>query len=310
MIKYFCILLQLRNNVLSNNESNDCYYFAKDFILPIGIAILAAWMAYYIFVEETKRDREKEEKKKLEERSNKLLYFSTIIKKCIELSIQQKKNIENYIKRVDENSVEFHMMNFVPLNDLKRICTKMNLEEYLQAYIDKIPDSGKKSVEEFNKIISSLDFLYEFFKKIPKQMEKSQLHDYNRKLSFTDYYNKSWNLTGEIMLQIQKEDGNLFNKFQRILGVLKEKMPKDNYDLEFHYQYFLAPLNELCADYFIHTTSPEQKIIELTILTRDGMEVYEQIKSQNSLIANDFRYEMEQIETTLEELIKIVVQTL
>lgn len=168
MIKYFCILLQLRNNVLSNNESNDCYYFAKDFILPIGIAILAAWMAYYIFVEETKRDREKEEKKKLEERSNKLLYFSTIIKKCIELSIQQKKNIENYIKRVDENSVEFHMMNFVPLNDLKRICTKMNLEEYLQAYIDKIPDSGKKSVEEFNKIISSLDFLYEFFKKDSK----------------------------------------------------------------------------------------------------------------------------------------------
>lgn len=278
-------LLQIYfNQHLDSVDNNFWWDLFKDFVLPILIAGLAAYIAYFIFVKETKRDKEKEERKKIEERSDKLLFFSTIIESCLTISIQQKNNIKDYIKLIRQNDVDFHFMTFVPLNDLERVSNVLNLETYLLAYVNKYSKNRKTSIKEFKEIMASIDFLLAVYKNISEQLKRVQMYDYERKTKLQNLFRNAYNLIGRLIMIFQQNHPDVFNSFIDIYENFVKNHPGNNYDVNFFYNYFFVPFNDFCAEYFAAGHQPIQELFDLALFTREGKQLYANIKSESQTL--------------------------
>lgn len=286
------IIFEQHNSIPKNSDNEIWWNASKDFVLPIAIAVLAAYVAYYIFIKETKRDKAIEERKKIEERSDKLLFFSTLIQGCLTTSVQQKNNIKDYIRLIRLNDVDFHLMTFVSLNDLTRVSNVLNLESYLLAYVNNYSADRKKSIKEFKEIIASIDFLLEIYTHIPETLKNAQIYDYERKTKFQNLFQNAYDLTGKIVLKFQNTNPPLVARLNTLYQNFINNYPGNNYDINYYHTYFFIPYNDFCTEY-LGLNQPFQELLDLALLTRDGKQLYGQIKSEHQFlkeqITNDFK---------------------
>lgn len=300
------ILLQVTTNLYSSVQSkaeNSFWWdFSKDFIVPIGIAILAALTAYYIFISETKRDRRNEDRKKAEERNHKLLFFATLVESCLTVSVQQKNYIKDFIRKIKNDDVDFHLLTFLPLNDLKRVSNVLNLELYMLAFVDKYPSSRKGSIKIFKEIITSIDYLLEIFNQIPKQLEKAQMYDYERKVKMQGLFQSAYNLAGRISMHFEGNDNETSSTLMDLYYNFVNRHPGDYYNINYYYEYFFVPYNDFCSNYIASGKAPLQEIIDLALLTRDAKQLYNQIKSANNVLRADLTIDFKNINRTLIDL--------
>lgn len=205
----------------------------KDFVLPISLALFAAGMAYFIFITETKEDKKKEGNKIRQERSDKLMFFSTMVFRSLKTAQDQKDNLKDYIRKIKANDIEFHLMSFVPLNDLKRITEELNLEEYLLAYANYYNKNRKDSIKEFMRIIECIGYLYAVFNEMLKQLEKGQMYDYERKKQFQNLFEKGYNMIGSLLMASKTTDPKLCSNIEIILSDFSANHSGSNYDITF-----------------------------------------------------------------------------
>lgn len=255
--------------------------FFKDILLPITLAGFAAYIAYFIFVEEMKEDRKREERKKQEENRDKLIYFSTLVRACIKDSITQKDNIKNHIREINKDDINYHTMNFVVLNDFKRIAEILNLEDYLLAYTNHYYDDRIGSIQEFKQIVKSIDFLFEIFRGIPKQLELGQQYDYERKRQFQDLFSTGYNISGDLMLKTRYTNNAMYSDLENLMLEFSNNHPGNNYDITFYYNYFFIPFNDYAIKYMTTNPNFSTEIQELAVCTRDGKQLFNFIKSEN-----------------------------
>ena len=290
------------DTLISYSEHGFWWNFFKDFILPILLAGFAGWMAYFIFISETKRDKLAEEQKKNQERSDKLLFFMVLIESAIKISKHQNENIENQIKNITANDIDFHQMTLVPLNDLKRITEELNPEVYLLAYTNYFQSNRLNAVKEFKNIMASVDFIYELFQDIIKMLEKSQTYDYERKLKFQEIFHSSYKVLGELLLQTKENNIPFHNALNLVYANFTANHPGDNYDLNFYYNFFFLPFNDCVSNLIPNLQNPSKEILEFATLTRDGKQLFLQIKSQNKLLLEDLTADLKKTSKSLIEL--------
>ena len=284
--------------------------FFKDFFLPILLALFAGGMAYFIFIEETRRDKRKEKVRKDEERSDKLLFFSALIGKVLKTATSQKEYIREHIEEIKKNDVDFLLMTFLPLYDLKRVTEALNLEEYLLAYVNYYSIDRKKSVKEFEEIISSIDFLFLIYNGVSAQLEKAQKFDHERKLKFQKLFENAHQLVGSLMLSL-RNDASLQTELITRFKDFSDNSKGKNDDLPFAYEYFMVPFNTFCLEY-INTIESRiskgeevnQDILNLATITRNGKQLYGEIKWQNQLLKNDLSQDLIKINLALDDLEK------
>lgn len=277
---------------------------SKNIFLPILIASGAAYMAYFIFVKETDRDKEKENGKQAQARHDKLLYFSALIKSVLHNSVQQKNNLQELIKKIEKDNIEFHLMTQIPLYDHKRIVETLDLENYLLSYTNYYIENREASVKEFKGIMSSIDFLYDQFMQIIDQRLKSQTFDHERKQNVQEIFERSHKALGILMVVFERRDDKYSKEFFEIFQTFNENHPGNNYDLTYYNNSFFSPFNKFCISFLSDEHVISQPILDLANGSRNGMQVYNQIKSENDTAKEDLTTQLQLIDQTISELEK------
>lgn len=296
------IFHQSVDSMTSSSGGGFWWDLSKDFVLPMLLAGFAGYMAYFIFVKETNRDKEKEQERKNEERSDKLRYFSALVENALRASIEQKDNLEKHINAMGQNNLDFHLMSFVPLYDLKRITEELNLEEYLLAYTNHYYKDRAASIKEFKNIVAAIDYLYDVFVSIRSQLEKAQINDYERKKVFQQLYLQSYNLIGFLMVYFAGNDQQSFAEATLLLQNLQQNNPGNNDDLNYHYTYFFEPFNDFCIQYTMDGRQMFPEILQLATYTRDGKQAFFNIQKHNDHLKNDLTNDFKTVYGCIQEL--------
>ena len=101
-----------------------------DKLLPSFIGAATALLVFFLT---SRRDRNKERRKKDDERGDKMSYLRNLLTNVVKLTEHQSQNLEEHIAKVKANDVDFHLMTFVPLTDFVRaidtLSTKISLTQ-------------------------------------------------------------------------------------------------------------------------------------------------------------------------------------
>ncbi|MFM2224400.1 MAG: hypothetical protein RJA07_602 [Bacteroidota bacterium] len=267
-----------------NSSHSFCYDFSKDFLLPISLALLAAFMAYRVFILET----QKENKKKKKDEEERLQYFGLMINSVLNLSKIQKDLLKNHIRQIHKNQVDFHPLSVVSTNDFKRIVETIKLDDYLIYYANHY---SKDVVAEFQSIIASIDYLYLTFNQISKRILVAEEFDYERKQKFSSKYSEAYPiLVNKVFPFFSKNENSNSQKLKAIMDLYAKEYDKkkSNYDLEFYYNYFFLPISNFFGEFVSDpSNSFPPEINSFYLLTKDGADLFNFIKSENLGLKNE-----------------------
>lgn len=276
----------------------------KDFALPIALAGVAAYAAYYIFIKETSRDKQKEENRLNSERNDKLLYFSALVSNCLKVSIEQEANLRQHIRAIEVNDVDFHLQSFVPLTDFIRVSNSLNLESYLLAYVNNYQEDRKEAIKEFKGIVTSIDFLLTILQQQLDQLQKAQTYDYERKLKFQSIFSDSYRIIAIILHNIPAEPPPVYEQINVIIENYRTS-PQPN-TLQHSYDTFIFPIYSLCAQYvqenFQSTNWLYQQILELSFQSKSAIDLFALIKAHNQDFRRDLNGDLEKISKAIIDL--------
>lgn len=256
------------------------YNLGKDYVLPLILAIVAGCVAYYIFVSETKRDKQKELDLKSLERNDKLIFFSTSVDSAIKTATQQESYLKSYLRLIREDDVNFHHLQFVPLNNFQRIVEVLDLESYLLAYVNKYDANRTASIKEYKNILANIDYLYHNFKLIFEQVQRAQQFDYERKMEYKATFYKIFNALGDIYTELQ-DDQDSYQKFYAIIDNFTQNDQIDKYNITFYFEQFFTPIHEFCLEYFVDEKPKTKVLTNMAVASRDGKQMYEHIQVEN-----------------------------
>jgi|GEM_PF-1936505 len=283
--------------------SSFLYDFSKDFILPILLAILAAYAAYYIFIKEGKRDKIKEGQIQIQEESDKLNYLSVMVQDIISTSEQQGEHILAFVEELKTNPLDIPLLTFLSINNLRRITVDLNLEKYLLSYVSHFAEDRPKAIKEFNEVIASIDMLHEIFKSIPEQLIKAVNYDYERRIRIQEIHSKAHNLLGPLTIKLNATDMKVADE----LGTIGNKYMAgftSSYDLRYFYNEFFIPFNAFATQYIGKGRPEDIELQELAILTRDGKQNFLHAISENETFRDQFFEDYERVKDAIESLKK------
>ncbi|SDJ48115.1 hypothetical protein SAMN04487898_10345 [Pedobacter sp. ok626] len=277
------------------------YELAKDIILPLTLAALAAFVAWWIFIIETKRDKKKEIKLERQQERDKLSYFSIMIRTIIDDVEYQNNALKEFSDQISIDPLQIPMMTYLSLNNLRRITFDLDLEKYLLAYVSYFDRDRQQAVREFNTMSGSLDVLFEIFKSLPEQLEKSHGYDHSRKEKFQEIQTTAHNLLGPLTIRLQTTAPAVANELGAI-GLKFFSAAASPYDLKLYYDLFFVPFNKFATKYVGRGMAEDALIAELATLTRDGKQVYLQIIQENKAIAQNFLDQVNTITDAIADL--------
>lgn len=298
------VLFQKNESYIGDNSL--IYELGKDYLLPICIAILAAWIVYFVFLRETKRDKQNEEIKKKNESEDKLLYLSALIDNIIKFSFIQNKFLKEYINKINADDTIFYPLAIVPYNDVTRVSIELNLEEYLLAYTNHYNIDRKASVKEFKLMITSIDILHKHLEQLTETIRTALDHNTKAKSKLEILFKESHSLAGNLMETLRISHIIHYAELEKIYSNFQSNF-KDPNDLNYFYNAFFVPVNNFCVDR-LHIGMKEIK--DLAIATRDSKGLFLQIKSQNQNLKEVILDDQKQISETATELKNIAKKIL
>ena len=270
-------------------------------ILP---SLIGTGTALFVFYLTTRRDKNKEEKKKDEERGDKVTYLKSLLDNVINVTTQQRTNLNNHIEKIKQNTVDFHLMTFVPLTDFKRATETLSKEDYFTAF-NKFYRDKLDTTKVYNSLLSNIDYLNAQFVEVPEILKRSQQFDYERKLQYKELVDKTINMTGTILL---RESANMQPIFQQMDKILLDFMTnlKDHSDITYYNNEFSIKMNDLLVSYMLTpgvTTSDEIRLLAEN--TRNANQLFSIINKSNLMVADDIEEIEKLVNNSLEETIKI-----
>jgi hypothetical protein len=149
------------------------YDYAKDFILPFALGGLAAWMAYYVFYRGSVLEKAKAEGVRLQSVRDRLSYFTALLASIYKTASEQQVFLRDWVKKAKADDVNFHLMSYLPMQDLRRL-VEMHPEPYLLAFVEFYGKDRKKAVQDFQSIIAICDFLEAMFESLKQQLKNGQ----------------------------------------------------------------------------------------------------------------------------------------
>ncbi|KQM77973.1 hypothetical protein ASE74_16415 [Pedobacter sp. Leaf216] len=274
----------------------------KDFVLPITLAGLAAYMVYWGFIKETQRDKKKELEAEEQRQRDKLYYFSNSVKSIHAISRDQNEANSVFAESQAKNPIEVQQITYLSLNELRRMTSDLPLEEFMLAYANYYGSDRKNAVREFNQIIIRIDMLYEAFKNTKLHYEMTQDLEQNAKSKLMQHFGLVHTLVAIISDSFRKSAPPLAYEIDQIARAFQSEQA--NPSVEFCYHHFFIPFNKFAVKY-ISTGLPEKALLqELAIQTRDAKAVFEQMIRENRRLSEDFKNKYNSVKPVIEDLEK------
>lgn len=300
MLNFLPALLEMTPfNIVSRIFSYDV---GKDFILPMIIAALAAYMVYWAFVKETKRDKKKELEAEKQRQQDKLYYFSNCVKSIHAISRDQNEANLLFAEAQAENPGEIQQISFLSLNELRRMTSELPLEEYMLAYANNYGTNRKEAIREFNQIIIRIDMLNDAFRNTKQHYKMTQKLEQASKLKFMAHFHSAHTLVAMLSDNFRRSSPALVHEIDQIARAFQ--LEGLNRNIEFCYHHFFIPFNQFAVNYLMAGLSETRQLQQLALETRDGKATFEQIIRENLGLAGDFKKKYEILKPAIEDLEK------
>lgn len=275
---------------------------ATDFVVPLLIAGGVAYMAFRIFVLESRRDQKRIISKENQIRHDKLLYFSTLVHNVLQNSEQQTEHLNDLVNALKSDPIPFHLMTIVPLNDHKRIVEIINLEVYLLSYASHFNSERNISILEFQKIISSVDYLYSTFLNLRDFHLNAQNFDTDRKLRFSGLFDSAYAKLQIVYIIFQREDNSYSKQFFQWFENFATKSEGKNTDISYYYSQFFDPLHSLLSQYIINNQPLRMEILDLISICKNAILIYDGMKLASADLISDYEDDIININSSIKGL--------
>lgn len=295
------ILHQTCNNCeVSGNSS--FYDVGKDYFLPLIIAGVAAYMVYWAFVRETKRDRDKELVNEIQQQNDRLQFFSNLVLNAIRFADEQYFEMRSYLEIQTSKPTEIHLMGLVSVSHLRRFVEDLNFEVYLLAYVNHYKSDRKQAIREFNFIVSHIDLLYDIIKEIPSRFRQAQDSELANREMLQKIQLHAQNLVAKLAITLRRVNLDAYNEFLSINDQFSRAFEGHNSDITFYRDHFLKPFNAFALKYLSMGRVGDVQLQDLAITTRDGLQIYNVIVKENLWLTEDYRIRAEQVFDIIEKL--------
>lgn len=294
-------------------EGGDSNSFWSDLVVAILGALIGTGTALWVFYLSNAKQLKNENLKKTENQNNKLYYFSSLVHGAMLVLDGQKNNVKKFIYETKLRPFDLPEMGYIPMNDVDRIISKLNLEDYFLSYTSKY-GVKLKTVKEYKNIISSFDFLSSNFTALISQLEKAQQFDYQRKIQFKEEYERAYKIIGKILLWNDSTQNPIQNEIIQIYSAFADNPPPTRYDLIGFYQKLIVPYFNLFQNYVANNSDfITSDIIELYTISKGVVILHEYIESNNLRFADDLLGQVRSIARSLKSLqksSKVILQIL
>lgn len=151
-----------------------------DLLIAIVGAAIGAGGAIWAVNHSFRKDKTKEEEKRIQFQIEKVKYFKSLVETIIKKLLVQIQNNNQFTKHLLENQLSYPQLELETFYELDRIVHRLNQEDYYHAYLGQFGDSNE-SIEEFRKLYAILDFFEANITQIKLRVKTETEADSSRK---------------------------------------------------------------------------------------------------------------------------------
>lgn len=272
------------------------------FVTTIGAAIGAGatiTALYFTF----KHDKKKEEKRRIQFQIEKLRYFQILIKNIVKVLTIQIDCLKTFSETINANPLEIPLLNQNPQNDIVRVLTKINQEDYFHAYIGQLNDSPE-SIEEFRKLFALIDYFDASINNITDSLKNTVQFDHERKIKLKKIVEDTMDEAAYFLANPTNAEHVMLLEFfnETLENVYKNQT--NSSDIKYFHENLVKPLKFGLIKSGV--TSPE--ILALLKQLKNATHLYNEIQTQNIYVAADFQAQYDNLKTQLIEFTAVTTR--
>lgn len=266
-------------------------------ILPhiIG-AFIGATSALLLFYMGIRRERKMEERRRVKEHKEKMDYFKSLSKICLEHSKDVTEGLEAFCKKIESNPQTLPLVPIYATDDLNRLSKLLDNQDYFHSFIDEFK-GNKDSINYYRSIANSIDFFSAQLKQVYEMQEIKVNKDYERRKIYVDRVQQ---IEDELQFIADQHQGTKPNFSKFIFNTIDNYhvVQKKNNNFSNIEDYFVKPLiNGLYQDFqeFPQLFYYLNKLKSLSLL-------YAEIPKQNLAHVHDYRKILEKWNDSINQL--------
>lgn len=284
--------------IKEEDDSFKIWDFISGALAEIIGAFIGVTAAFLLFFKETRRDKKKEEEIEKIDIEEKNHYFGSLLSSVIRLANNQNQGIIKHSEEINKNPTYIPLITLYPYQDLKRLGTLIDNEEYYHAFLNK-HGVELENVKKYRRISRGIDYLRSQFKQMYEMQEKAQKFDLDRKYKYKDIVEKMMGDTLEVGKLFERQVPELMefiaNTFQAYYQGLE-----DHSDLDYIQSTFVQPVKERIVASYMNI--PEARYVAQQL--KNATFIYSEIRMQNSQHSESFKEISENLKSVLEHLEK------
>lgn len=311
MLRFFQVFFNQYSTV--QEQAHTWYDWSKDFIWPIVIALVGAWVALKVFfngvrvnqaAERARRDVElqDERNRKNQERNDKLLFFATILNNVINVADRQKKYMLEFIENTNKDQVTHHPFHKASLNEIRRVTNVIDTEQYLLSYTNFYSKDRKEAVTQFSNILGNVDFLHDIFVGQQEAINKGldiyqrRINDFGSIQKQTDIFLRNFYLNPNSLPKA------LYLELKLLYDEYHKKCEENKSLYALFVDFLFEPLEKFCLKCFSSGVSITQELRQLYEFTLAGISEFNLLKLSHLNLAQYFQDQTSDIEGCINQL--------
>lgn len=251
------------------------------------VTFLALWATWRF-------EKNKDQQKKEEDELERVQFLMANLDKVIHNAEIFIKNSKEFIKKIDDNSLEIPPFENVSPISFRRLSKIVAVDQNYHAFI-AFYGNTKDTRKYYGNIIAMADYFEVFHENNKGDFYKK---DHERKKIFQSLFEKLLSMPAQIDNNVRSSNPTMANEFYNILAEYKDKITKDDkYDLKRHFELYIDPIAKIVEKYL-----PQRPVLETSVLIRQIFVVYHDIPIQNKLLATEFSTLLIEYEASLNKL--------
>lgn len=265
-----------------------------DLSVAVVGALISSLFTVFALYKTFKKDKEKEDIRRIQFQVEKLKYFQSLIHSILNGLKNQNEFYKDFSNELRKDLFKIPIQKFISFNELKRVVDKLNLEDYYHSYLSEFGDN-KEIITEFKQIISCLDYFNSQIELYRDSLVKSNNFDFERKTRLRN-----------IIVKVQDEMSDMIinkdlQKYEGFCGFINEfyvnfyKNIPATYDLKYLHDNFVMEIKNDLLEYA--KVIPEASHAHTQL--KNSSILFKEISLQNVKLAEDF----EELHNTFKEKI-------
>ncbi len=244
--------------------------------------------AYFLFNENQKKTRERDERIRLQTFNDKYNYLLLLLKKVPSKIKSQSNHFKNFADEIRANPYKIHTPIFVVNTQVPRLVENKDGESFFLAFINQgILKERPTQIEEFEWLFSHIDYYHTVLEQSLESAKGMKERVYQAMENFRNSFKEVENFAGSLIdnQELQSKHKPFVEQVDKLFQTFIPEREQHMSDLQFHFDNFLEPLLRMgisVGGYGI----PE--VHEMLLLVSAARRNFSSIQFQNNIQAGEF----------------------